>query len=50
MPSIGSLVGGYRLEAEAGGGSFGKVYRARAVEDGRLIALKIVSLMKDDDV
>jgi len=50
MPSIGSLVGGYRLEAEAGGGSFGKVYRARSGQNGQLVALKLVSLMKEDDV
>jgi len=50
MPSIGSLIGDYRLEAEAGGGSFGKVYRARSVRGGEPVALKLVSLMKDDDV
>jgi hypothetical protein len=50
MPFIGSLIGDYRLEAEAGGGSFGKVYRARSVKSGEVVAIKLVSLMKDDDV
>jgi hypothetical protein len=50
MPFIGTLIGDYRLEAEAGGGSFGKVYRARSIKSGEVVALKLVSLMKDDDV
>lgn len=44
---VGSVIGGrrdYRLECVLGVGGFGVVYRARALDDGEVVALKLLSL------
>ena len=38
----GDVVGGYRLEARLGGGGFGTVWRARHVDTGRMVAIKLL--------
>ena len=44
MPNSGYIVAGkYRLDREIGKGGFGVVYRAEAVEGGRVVAVKLVS-------
>ena len=42
MPPLGTVVGGYLLEARRGQGGFGTVYRARS--GGRLYAVKFIPL------
>ena len=39
----GSLLAGYRLEAQVGAGGFAVVFRARDQRLGRLVALKILA-------
>lgn len=39
---IGSLIGGYVLEAVIGSGGMGVVYRARAADSGRIVAMKLM--------
>jgi serine/threonine-protein kinase len=51
MPRPGYIVGGkYRLDREIGKGGFGVVYRAEAVDDGAVVAIKLVSLNDEGQV
>ena len=51
MPRPGYIVGGkYRLDREIGKGGFGVVYRADAVDDGAVVAIKLVSMNDDGHV
>lgn len=51
MPNPGYVVAGkYRLDREIGKGGFGVVYRAEALADGRVIAVKLVSLNDEGQV
>jgi len=52
MPQPGSVIGGYCIESsvDIGKGGFGKVYRARSLQSGAVVALKLVSLNNDDAV
>src|SRR6185436_8613225 len=40
--SIGSVLGGYRVEGVAGEGGMGRVYRATQIGLGRQVALKLI--------
>ena len=40
--SIGSVLGGYRIEAVAGEGGMGRVYRATQTGLNRKVALKVI--------
>jgi serine/threonine protein kinase len=44
------MVGGYRIEARIGKGSFGEVYKAQSVRDETVVALKLVSLTREEEV
>src|SRR5438045_1406116 len=46
----GSMVGGYRIDERIGKGSFGEVYKARAIGDEAVVALKLVSLTREEEV
>src|SRR6266568_2044257 len=46
----GSIVGGYRMEARIGKGSFGEVYKAQLLRDETVVALKLVSLTREEEV
>ena len=49
LPS-GSIVGGYRLERRIDHGSFGEVYQARSLRDDTIVALKLISLTREEEV
>ena len=40
---IGEVVGPFEIEAELGSGAMGSVYKARVVESGRVVALKVIA-------
>jgi serine/threonine protein kinase len=46
---VGAEVGGYRVEAVAGRGGMGTVYRATQLSLGRTVALKVISAALFDD-
>ena len=39
----GTVVGGYRIEELLGRGGMGAVFRAREIESGRVVALKLMT-------
>jgi hypothetical protein len=45
----GDIVAGYRLEARLGGGGYGTVWRARRVDSGRVVAIKLLPELTDGD-
>jgi len=42
-PLVGESIGGYHVEGSIGSGATGVVYRARAPEDGRAVAIKVLA-------
>ena len=46
----GDVLGGYRLEGPLGEGGMGLVFRARRIEDGREVALKVLKVALADDL
>ena len=46
---IGSVIGGYRIEAEAGRGGMGIVYKATQLGLDRIVALKLITPELADD-
>ena len=45
----GEVVAGYRLEARLGGGGYGVVWRARRLDTGRVVAIKLLPEIAVDD-
>jgi hypothetical protein len=45
----GDVVAGYRLEARLGGGGYGAVWRARRLDSGRIVAMKLLPEIAVDD-
>ncbi len=50
MLGRGSQIGEYRLEAHIAKGGYGQVFKARSIRTGEIVALKVLSLIRDEDV